>query len=167
MNQKEHLAKLLEDIDNPNLKVFAVCEWLEDINWHSECARLAQTLTPAAQHFIDRLQHADYILRPTAYCYRFIAELHQSVGLNFEKVGELLRQQADGNSVMIPTEQGSELISAGHLYEFQKAKDVQNIMTKTWGWGMSPKDWNGQEIGAGLVNQLVAMLEVKEEAKIC
>jgi hypothetical protein len=58
MTQKEALTNILTSIDHPALRRIFVCRWLEDINWHGECARLWDALPDVQRQQIDRMEEA-------------------------------------------------------------------------------------------------------------
>ncbi len=143
MTQRNMLKTLLKELPE-YLRTYAIAEWLEDINWHTESAMIRKTIPEGVANKIEGLQQVDYIVNPGAYC-RCYANTFK---LEHPRIVSACRAYLAGETESINT--GDQYITASDVYDFKLAKQLTHAMSYTWGWGLTVGGDSWKSDGTGL-----------------
>ena len=155
MNQKETIKALLDSLPTIEIKKFFLIEWLEDINWHTECGLIRDSLTTRENDILETLQELDYLLNPAGYSQKWVED--------FKKTADpLIQTQADGfaDAHNIFTKE-KNIVAKEKIFDFRRAKSFQQTVSYLYGWGICWKDWTSEGKGKAFVDELLELANQK------
>jgi hypothetical protein len=130
MNQLETIKQLAQMQHSEDLKRMMICTWLEDINWHSECAILAKGFRyESILNKIERLNIARNKATYTASHYKFLL----NEGIVNEKDEQDVDEMRNGNMIF----KDGDTITHEMLNDYNFALECAKSLSLVWGWGMS------------------------------
>jgi len=162
MTQKKAVGTFLESLENPTIKKFFLAEWLEDINWHTECSILLMSLNKYEEELIEILQEVDYLINPGAYSRAFLKEFEPTVHIK-SIAEEIIAGRSDA---VVTTKSGEILCSADIFHDFHHAKAFQQALSYLYGWGICHKEWTSGGTGVSFVGELLELAGLPVPASI-
>lgn len=154
MTQKEALKNMIETFDSERFAIKFVCEWLQDINWHSECALLWGKVCSADQDFLDNLE--------------MVHMATQGAGHYSESYIKELRADPDMMKAVADYDAGADYIRyKGYHFTREQLREIAKTnyylpFNYAFGWGLCDCGVeNGWQFDRGedFVNELLAIIK--------
>ncbi len=154
MTQKQAVANILQTINWKPARYQLVMNWLEDINWHTENAMIAEKLTESEAKTLNLLEEFDYALRPSNYSYSFIQD-HKEELKKYDK-------SVDDYHKSIPAHLGDIYLGGNEISDFHNAQDLYRGLSYIWGWGLTTTDWKDTQ-GKAFTDELLEVIDDPEK----
>lgn len=147
MNQKEALKNILAGMRH-DLKRQFICNWLEDINWHTEHRLLAEQEPVRAPRVLEWLERMTYAENPAGYGYEYtmqrIAEISQ------EDLQLLMDIKRGKETLMLDM----QVIDRQTLHEWRRVETWYQPFNYIFGWGINNNSWTSGGSGQAFVDEL-------------
>lgn len=161
LTQKQGIKNFLEGIDSKLIRKHFVCEWLEDINWHGECAAIRETFSQPEKRLLDELHKVDVILNPGQYAAMYVrSSLWELPKETVEKVKDWWFSNIQRSSMLILeyTSQPATVITDDLYYGYKRCHGY-SAFNYIFGWGLDASWENTQ--GQKFVDELLQLIESK------
>ena len=152
MTQKQFIANILRSMDFKLARYVFIIDWLEDINWHTECSMINNLMEPEEAKKVDLLREFDYALRPSNYSSAFINDIKNDL-VKYNEACELYNKPFYNGYVSL----GEYSFSKDQLYSFHNAIDFYKGMNYGFGWGLITSEWKAIQ-GQEFVDELVDLI---------
>lgn len=130
MDQLKAIKDLAEMLHSDDLRRVMICTWLEDINWHTECAVIAKGFKyERILNKMERLHIARNKAQYTASHYKFLLD-EKIISEQDEQDVEKMR---NGDMVF----HDGDTFTHEMLNDYNFALECAKSLSLVWGWGMS------------------------------
>lgn len=154
MTQKQALKNLLNYLPY-DFRLLWLSNWLEDINWHSECNLLWERNQYHDKAKMEALELIKYANDPAGYSYGFVQNNLKS--LDPIILSELIKIKDTGNGMI-----SGVFITSQDLIDLRKAETQYNTFNYIWGWGITNADWT-DTAGDKFILELEEILKSEQE----
>lgn len=130
MDQLKAVKELATMLHSDDLRRVMICTWLEDINWHSECAVLAKGFK--YERILDKMERLNIARNKAQYTathYKFLLD-ENIVSEQDEQDIEKMR-----NGMMVFHD--GDTFTHEMLNDYKFALECAKSLSLVWGWGMS------------------------------
>lgn len=160
MTQKEALKNVLSTIENPIAKKWAVLNWLQDINFHTEYGMIDEDLKETETDTINDVQELLYVLYPSDYSRPFVLgfyEDHDEWGKYSRR--KKARENYQNHSLVFVNDRP---YSTDAIFDFHLADTFYRTFNRIFGWGLNTDDWDFVR-GEDFVVELYNLIEDSNE----
>lgn len=150
MTQKEIIKEAMNGMA-PLAKAYLVCNWLEDINWHTECHKVAEKqLSDEDMLTIESLEKMDMAVNSGRYSVEYLkehaAELNQYRTAYFTAKNDL---------ILVPGI--NRYVSRSLVSDFMRAASFAPALSYIMGWGLKTSDWKATA-GDAFVEEVIEII---------